>query len=119
MGVKRVRVEIVFAPSELPQPAGLSRLTEMRMFELRFLSNYGEASFSIARLEAVGCGEPKASEGGALFFRLFLLGKQKKEASRRAAPGQRQFEMRITHAPAPHPNPLPASGEREFTRPLP
>jgi hypothetical protein len=60
----------------------------MRMFELRFLSNYGEASFRIARLEPVGCGKPKASEGGALFFRLFLLGKQKKGASRRAAPGQ-------------------------------
>jgi hypothetical protein len=27
----------IIVPSELPQPAGSSRLTAMRMFELRFL----------------------------------------------------------------------------------
>jgi len=36
----------------------------------------------------------KASEGGAIFFRPFLLGKLKKRASCRAAPGQQSFEMR-------------------------
>jgi hypothetical protein len=46
----------------------------MRMFELRFLCNYGEASFRIARLEPVGGGEPKASEGGGLLFGDFSLG---------------------------------------------
>jgi hypothetical protein len=50
----------------------------MRMFELRFLSNYGEASFRIARLGAVGYGEPKASEGGVAFFWLLFLAKQEK-----------------------------------------
>jgi hypothetical protein len=59
----------------------------MRMFELRFLSNYGEASFRIARLEYAGKGTRRATQPGALFFRLFLLGKQKKEVSRRAVPG--------------------------------
>jgi hypothetical protein len=83
-----LRTAIVFRPSELPQTAGSSRLTAMRMFELRFLGNHGEASFRIARLGPGGYGKPKASEGGALFFRPFLLGKQKKGASRRAAPGQ-------------------------------
>jgi hypothetical protein len=61
---QRAKVEVVFVPSELLQPTGSSRLTAMRMFELRFLSDYGEASFRIARLEAVGEGEPKASEVG-------------------------------------------------------
>jgi hypothetical protein len=34
-----------------------------------------------------------AAQRGALFFRPFLLGKQKKGASRRAAPGQTPYEM--------------------------
>jgi hypothetical protein len=49
-----LKIEIDFVPSELPQTTGSSRLTAMRMFELRFLSNHGEASFRIARLEPVG-----------------------------------------------------------------
>ena len=35
----------------------------------------------------------RAAQRGALFFRPFLLGKQKKGASRRAAPGERKLEM--------------------------
>jgi hypothetical protein len=50
----------------------------MRMFDLRFLGNHGEASFRIARFETVGCGEPKASEGGVAFFWSLFLATQEK-----------------------------------------
>jgi hypothetical protein len=51
----------------------------MRMFELRFLRDYGEASFRIARLEPVGCGKPKASEGGSPSFGHFSWRRKKSD----------------------------------------
>jgi hypothetical protein len=101
----------VFRPSELPQTAGSSRLTAIRMFELRFLRNYGEASFRIARLGSVGCGEPKASEAGCPLLSPLSSGQAEERGQPPGCPRPKvAWDVRalgMIEAPSPHPHPSP------------